>query len=327
MFADATGTVDPDAGALDLNVELRAMVYQGIGATVPCPTCGGRCLAPEARLDVPCNFNADCDTEEEQGECGRYDATPGDGEREGLCVGGTSAGFGCDSEGVNTTFPAPGGGGTSLDCFPLPAANMAGQGLIVNLNETTGTASLGTGVPCGFTLPGAERLCPCGQCSDGAAPCASNVDCTAPATCATDSGTAFPTECDDEVCTIDATGEGVCADGPIDRFCDQILRSNGRGLLGCNSNADCAAEVVGTPGACTLEEARECFPTIISAVGKPDPRTPVAVAVSCIASTSSSALNDSIGLPGAMRMISQLALTGRCEPGSPLPYVPGQGCP
>jgi hypothetical protein len=327
MTRAPSGSFAPDTGDLSLDLDLRSMVYDGEELLAPCPSCGGRCLAPEEKVDTPCTRSSDCDTETEEGECGRFDEVADDGVREGLCVGGPSAGFGCDINAFNTTFPAPGGSGYSFDCFPDSAKNIGGQGLIVPLHHSTAPQSLEANVACGFP-PVSERLCPCGVCSgDPNFPCSSNSDCEFPATCAAVPGSALPNLCDDEVCTAGDGSEGACLGGPVDKFCDEIVRANGRGLLGCQTNADCEQGVTGViAGACAVEEPRPCFVPPISSAGRPDPRSPLAVTVACVPPLASSGLNSGIGLPGPVRLETAMTAKAFCNADSESLYVPGQGC-
>jgi hypothetical protein len=327
MTRNVSGAFDPDTGDLSFDLDLRSLVLTGEQTIAPCPTCGGRCLAPPARLDVPCNKSSDCNTEDEAGTCGQFDEIAGDGERNGLCVGGPDAGFGCDIDGFNTTYPVPGGSGYSLDCFPPSEQNVGGEGLIIQLHESTAAQSLESAVDCGFP-PVSARLCPCGICGDVAsAPCSSNADCEPPATCAALSGSALPNACDDEVCTVGDDGEGACLGGPFDRFCDQILRANGGGLVPCQSNADCEPAAIGiAAGACTVETPRPCFGATVAVAGAADPRSPSAAAVTCVPPLSGESLNSAIGLPGPMRLKTDISAKTFCDQDLSSLYVPGQGC-
>jgi hypothetical protein len=135
------------------------------------------------------------------------DPTPDDGVRGGKCVDGLNDGDDCDANGINRSFPAPGGDGHSLDCFPN-SPNVSGAGLIVNLDQTTGTSTLNSNVPC---APSNSLLCPCGVCSqDGTIPCHGDAECGTGNTCK--SKTQFeplPTQCNGN-CVDIGGGEGQC---------------------------------------------------------------------------------------------------------------------
>jgi hypothetical protein len=90
-----TGTANVSTGNGATLVKLRSVVYLGESLTEPCPTCIG-------------------------------DPTPLDGVRGGTCALGANAGASCDADGFNYTFPAPGGGAHSLDCFPANGKNVSG---------------------------------------------------------------------------------------------------------------------------------------------------------------------------------------------------------
>ncbi len=266
-----TWNVDTGAGALDL--PQRRRVYLGETIFQPCPTCVG-------------------------------DLVAGDGSRDGTCDLGENAGQNCDAQATDATFPAPGGGAYSLDCFPSAGKNVSGTGLAMDLSLTTGSLSLSAGVECGFP-PFAPELCPCGVCSGSpSTPCSSNADCAGVGTCGNLSlGKPRANACDNSSCSDVGGGEGECSTGPTTTFCDGITRANGGGLVTCNSNADCTAAVIGVDvGNCTLSKRRECFLDPIVATGTPSTSQPVAVSVSCMSPTASSAINDVLGLPAPARL-------------------------
>jgi hypothetical protein len=319
------GTVDPDSGALALDLAVRALVHSGLSTTAPCPSCGGRCTAPEPRLNHACLTNADCDFEDQLGLCEQYDTVPGDGVREGLCFGGPDEGFACDPTAYNGSFPAPTGGATSLDCFP-DVGTRRGTGLRIDVHPTTGAQALGSAVPCGFQ-PAAPRTCPCGTCSDDPEQaCSSDADCLAPATCTAPPGK-MPNECTDELCATDELTEGACTNGPLDRFCDGLLKADGAGLFACSSNADCEPANIGVDaGICSLARSRECFPTDLTSTGEADPLHPVAAGLFCIPQAQAAGLDSVFGFPGPARVRMHTALATFCDANRIQSYVPGSGC-
>jgi hypothetical protein len=140
------GTANVDEGSGTIDFSLAEFVHLGITSLAPCPYCDA-------------------------------DPTPGDGMRGGTCVGGVDDGLDCDAESGNSTFPAPGGGRASLDCFPDAAANISGSGLKIDVALKTGTSTLAANVPCSSADPAGAK-CPCGVCSlDSQIACSSDEDC------------------------------------------------------------------------------------------------------------------------------------------------------
>jgi len=199
---NVTGTANVDLGAGEIFATLRTRVYLGPSASVPCSTCGGRCTNNN---NVLCTRDLDCNG----GTC-TLDPVFDDGLRGGTCVGGDDQGLPCDVTGVNSAFPAfpegPSGGGYSLDCLPGTLTNISGQGLLINLTQTTGTQSLSSNVSCRGVFP--DLLCPCLLCTGG--------DSSNPLSCNKDS------DCVEQV--------GTCS----------LLASEQ-----CLSNTDCAAVNIG----------------------------------------------------------------------------------
>jgi len=273
-----------------------------------------------------CFFDSDCDTSFQAGDgaCGGFDNIVNDGVKNGSCHLGRNDGAACDIDAVNQSFPAPGGGGHSLDCFPTAGKNVSGAGLIIQPQQTTGTSMLESHIPCGFGTP-EPFLCPCGLCSlDTTIPCNSDTDCGASGVC--QKQTSFkplPNACDN-TCTDVGGGEGQC-DSPTDLGCDAILKANGELFIGCTSNADCDPASIGlAAGNCTLSKKRECFLPTIVGVGDPDPQFPIGAATFCIAPTSNDGINSTAGLPGPGRLVNQGIVQFNCTNGA---YQAGVGCP
>ena len=354
---DVSGTVNVDTGGGSGPVSLRSVVYLGIDVFTPCPYCGSGCTAPSVNIGRACSANADCDSSQcslnasipcqnnqdcapdggtcetnGDGACGSADTTPGDGVRDGTCVGqGENAGQACDVDAVNTTFPwstTALGGGSSLDCFPDSGKNVSGTGLQIDLGLTTGSQQLTPNVPCGL-LPFFPETCTCGECSlNTAIPCSSDAVCAAASagTCRTIGQDGRPDNCaGDGICNDSGGGEGVCAQGPDTAYCDGALRSNGDPFVTCQSNADCA--VYEGAGSCTLTRTLECFLPTITAQGDPDPDYPVGVATFCIPRTSNAPINNVAGLPGPGRVVNQGRTRKFCGGIGGTEYVPNTGCP
>jgi hypothetical protein len=243
VSAQVEGLANVDTGEADVTVSLAAVVHLGINLSTPCPSCGGKCTAPPANVGLSCARDVDCDTTPPtsgDGVCGNYDATINDGLRGGTCFGGKDAGLSCDIQGVNASFPAPGGGGSSLDCFPDPGKNVSGSGLKIRLESSTTTVqSLASNIDCGFQgVPGAEYLCPCSACdNDPRAGCSSDADCTGGGVCKHffSNGVPLPNQCTNFDCSDLGGAQGECTTGPNDRYCDGILRADGDGFVSCLS--------------------------------------------------------------------------------------------
>lgn len=299
---DVSGTANVDQGAGKIDVNLRSIAYLGVGLTMPCPFCEG-------------------------------DPVPADGVRGGVCRFGEDDGQSCDADAVNRTFPAPGGDGHSLDCFPDIGKNVSGLGLVVKLSQTTDRVSLFADVDCGF-LPFVREECHCGVCSgDPSLSCSTNVDCAASGlgNCqAKGFGDPRANQCAGAGgCTLGADGDATCDEGPIDAYCDGIVRADGGGFVACLGDADCSINTIGIDGgACTLTKARECFARTIEAVGEADPETPIGAAVFCIPPTGNFGINSVAGLPGPGRLVNQGRTRLFCASDPDVQYTPGVGgCP
>ena len=329
---DIIGTANVDNGLGALSVSLRSVVYLGELITLPCPTCGGVCSDPPAAVGEQCNFDGDCDVSGGDGVCDD-DSVPGDGLTEGTCFLGLNNGEPCDVDAFNETFPTPGGGGYSLDCLPTTGKNVSGLGLVIQLDQTTGTADpLPFLVECGFTF--APDLCPCGVCSGNSAmTCTSNTDCAAEGTGTCQrlaQGSPNANQCSDGVCIDDGSGEGVCESGPTTSFCDGALRASGEPFVACQTDFDCQSTDCGPVpcGDCSLTRDRRCFLDPITASGIADPEFPAGAATFCIPPTASVAINSVAGLPGPARVVNQLQSTLFCENDPDSVYTPGVGgCP
>jgi hypothetical protein len=167
--------------------------------------------------------------------------------------------------------------------------------------------------------------------------CASNVDCAAadvgsctPSRCGSDgSGVPpRPNSCDGGLCEDLGGGQGRCATGPDDSYCDSVLTPEGEGVFACAGNQDCDPDIVHVDGGgCTLRQRRACFPEPIAAAGTAHTRSPQAVAASCVPPTASPAINHAIGLPGPALLRRQLDVRALCAGQPEQEYVPGTaGC-
>jgi len=304
---DITGTMDPDTGDAEVDINLRAKVHLGIQQTQPCPICIG-------------------------------DLKAQDGVSDGVCFGGLGNGNACDVHAVDATFAAP-PNGLSMDCVPSPGQNVSGAGLSLSPSLSTGPVSLPFGTPCDSPLQ--ELACACAVCSGASTlPCNSNAECdlgecvgsvcanNAEYSCSTNADcnkgacassgagdSRYPNGCSDLTCTPIGDGLGECQAGDtsdVTSFCDGQLRANGQPYLTCAVNSDCSSlDPVcndGDCGACTVTTVRTCFVDPIALNGVADPIEPIGVSAFCIPPTSNVSVNAATKLPGAGRAIVQLEL-------------------
>jgi cysteine-rich repeat protein len=299
-----TGTGNVDTGEGSISSALDSRAYLGINLFEPCPYCDG-------------------------------DDVSNDKIRNGICVGlGPTEGQSCDSNASSATFPSPSGGGSSIDCLPDPGKNVSGTGLKIAFTQSTGTSTLSNDIPCGFP-PFVTEDCHCGLCSNdpsGLIPCSSDGHCPAGGTCQRVGNLdPRPNGCNDTTQCVAPEGESVgeCATGPENSFCDGILRANGKGFVGCVTDADCAPGNIGLDGgSCTLTESRSCFTDTITATGEASSNSPLGAATFCIGKTSNPGINTVAGLPGPGRILTQAATRTFCASDNSVEYTPGVGgCP
>lgn len=278
----------PHAGEGATTVQLTSSVFNGLGATSPCPKCDG-------------------------------DATARDGLKQGTCNGGPKNGQPCDTAGVNVYF-----GTTSLDCPPATSSNI-GDLAVTFKPATTGTSTLGTNRPC--TATGGNCFCStCATAA--AEPCNDNADCPTGIVCGgkrcvggSNEGTACTTnsQCASGICNRPGTptapnaclggvcdpnpadpnnpNEGICSNGPIDRSCSL------EPYRGCSSATDCNPPPTGNcadclPGQTCQAANRQCFLDPIVRTGTPGTRDSILAATFCLPPTRSDSINNVAGLPG-----------------------------
>ncbi len=276
-----TGTWDVDAGSGSVDFLVEQTTSLDFVLLAPCVTCDG-------------------------------DVTLNDGLREGTCSGGDFAGLPCDAQYNDLTFPAPGGGSYSLDCKPKGPTVV--NGLFTDIKYSTGSRAISAIVPC---MDG-SNLCHCGRCdNDIGVPCQLNADCAdagVGGVCGQHTSTnPQPNNCSDQTCTDVGDGEGEClADSSF--FCDGLLRANGQGLVGCNTNADCEVGSLGVDGGtCSFEQNRRCYPDSVAVSGEADQSAPVVAALECIApSANNPSANVTAGYPGLGKRIKQLGSVAKC---------------
>ena len=259
------------------------------------------------------------------------DPTPRDGDRGGTCTAGQNKGLPCDVMARNTVFPAvdqtPSGGSYSLDCFPSRSKNISGIGLEFHLDQSTGTArELQAVVSCQDSLNPDDK-CPCLVCSgDSFTPCNDDDDCEGIGECSsTGTGTTPETnQCNNKLCTALPDGGGECTTGPDLKYCEGLLRPDGRALFPCFNDESCSPPNTESEiGPCSLLQRRTCLPDPITALGQADPIHPVLAAVSCMPPTGGASRNQAIGLPGPARIVEQTTMKSSCGTAE---YAPGAGC-
>jgi hypothetical protein len=285
MATDISGTADPDAGSSELNLDLRAVVHNGLSQAQPCPIC-------------------------------QNDTTPQDGVKSGTCSGGLNDGLPCDVQGFDLSFSTANAvnptSGTSLDCTLSAAANISGAGLVIDLPLTTGTVTLPFGDAC--DSPNESEDCACGVCvsapedgADGSVSCNGDSDCTSLNpnwTCGFGAGVARqPNQCVGYVCdpVMGQTDRGIC-NVDVTQQCSGLVRANGKGVLNCQMDSDCEALDSICPGGdcgtCNLFDNKSCFLNPIVVTGTPDTDNPILAGVFCLPPTSNSGVSSASGSPG-----------------------------
>ncbi|TMA71597.1 MAG: hypothetical protein E6J72_21430, partial [Deltaproteobacteria bacterium] len=215
-----SGTADVESGTAATTANLISRVYTGPNPN-PCPKCIG---------DGPAN----------------------DGIRAGTCDTGPNMGLTCD---VNGTSPNLFWGSTSLDCPPIPGAQVAS--LPINLSNSTGTRTVTlTSASPNCRAPGfTTNKCFCDTCDNLAAtPCMTNADCVA----------VGATVCGGRRC-IGGTNNGTacsltCAGGAnVGLPCTTAAQCPGSS---CTSNSQCPGGACNVPGAATA--FNQCTDTVCS---------------------------------------------------------------
>jgi hypothetical protein len=124
--------------------------------------------------------------------------------------------------------------------------------------------------------------------------------------------------CSDGVCGTD----GLCAAGPVDRFCDGTVHPNGEGFITCSSDFDCS---LNGNGACTISRPRRCFPDPLTADGEPGLFGAQVGSVACIGLTTSAVINIASGLPGAVKVGLEFDAEPSCSGHPDTPWQPPGG--
>jgi hypothetical protein len=165
--------------------------------------------------------------------------------------------------------------------------------------------------------------------------CSSNDDClnkpvgNCPVPTCSSRGTGTdpaPNQCENLECTDLGGGLGECTTGPDTTYCAGLVKSNGTGILTCDSDESCSEGVVGVDATpCGLVERNACFLDPVTATGDPDPSTPIGAAVFCIPPTTNPGINSAAGLPGPGRVVNQAKARTFCGNDTSQQYIPGVG--
>jgi len=249
MQTNLTGTRNIVTGEHEIYLFERSTVHTGDDQSRPCPVCGGFCRGGKRDFEVcegtcdvsgdPCRFDSDCPTGER--------CTPDSPD----CPGGfcelslVCATTKVDTDGSNDTgtpcaitYEHRAFGTLSHDCMPLPGANFAGAGLLVEFQPATSEeVTLPYVHAC--TAPGFELLeCPCE--GIGGAP-------TKPNNC-------------NFACDAAGPEFGVgCADGNTGSVGTACAGGPNVGSL-CNADTDCPTSTCSdNPGHCLGDPAFERF--------------------------------------------------------------------
>jgi hypothetical protein len=220
----------------------------------------------------------------------------------GTCAGGARNGLACTTNALNTTY-----GNTSYDCPPSLATNLSGSGLAIDLTLTNGSVSLAAGDACDAPL--GALSCFCGGCSLlPTKACQVDADCVGFGTCNNAGGPARqPNACSDLTCNAG----GVCNAGPVDGFCDGLLKTNGLPYITCLNNGDCTAADP-TAGNCTITKNRPCFVSPITDTGTAGTDGAELVSTFCSGPTTSGGVNAAAGTPGPGRVHLDFDFNGLC---------------
>jgi hypothetical protein len=304
IVSELTGTTNVGTGAWSMQLKDTPKFHIGITEAKPCPTCSGATLGAS-----------------------------------GSCSGGANNGAACVTNAIHPDF-----GNLSYKCQPTLATNIAGAGLKLTINLTSGSVSLPAGDPCDAPL--GATMCTCGACTgDLSTPCNGDADCSGAGlgTCEkTVVGAARrPNNCNSLVCDDQGGGLGECDQSPPDResYCDAFTRKTGEGIILCSDadgnfngrSDDCEALDSECPsnfcGNCTIDQRKRCFVDPIDATGSGSSEGAELVGAFCVSPSSSAGINGAAGFPGPARMTSDWDITAYCPDGTTEFELGGSLCP
>lgn len=255
-----------------------------------------------------------------------------------ICVSGTCEGGARDGGACTVDASHPDFGDVSFDCPPDSGQNISGSGLLLDLQFSSGSASVTAGIPAAGTFCDGADDCHCSVCTlDTKIGCSDDAPCIAASagTCGLALGNNPKQNDCTTSCTNDGNGNGEC-DGPIENFCDGFLRGNGNGIITCNTDLDCDANDCDgngmlTPdecGDCLFPGVRQCFLPTVSATGTPGIFNSEGVSVFCSGQTGNAGVDNAGGLPGPGRVKLDFDFNLYCDNGStPYQLPAGPTCP
>ena len=333
LDADLTGTFENESGDAELLTAVERVIHLGISNFQPCPVCSGDGTANDGSKDGTCVDGARdglaCDANGADATFGAtsLDCPPSPGKRvdvndpAALALTTASApSLGFDHQ-CGTLFPI------DCPCSVCTGDNRVGCATNADCTATDGSCSDENTVSCTANDDCSDAdVGPCGSLLAGRCDGLLTLNCTGNDDCeGLDFGTCAESicgapggfgegdganDCDDFTCTPLGGGIGHCAAGPVDRFCDAVVRANGEGYVACLNNVDCEPATLGVDaGDCTLSRNRPCFPDPITATGSPDATAPVFVATRCVGESLSAGIDAALGLPGPERLTIEFDVT------------------
>ncbi|HEY2386101.1 MAG TPA: hypothetical protein VGK30_04005 [Candidatus Binatia bacterium] len=341
MTTPITGTVDVEGGTTESNINLLSRVFIGPTLDHPCPNCIEE-LGHPGVCDSGPHGGENCIVMGHSDEFGdvSFDCPPLGGANVGnlpipldyttgvqtrtlsaanpncRAPGTTSDRCFCDT--CNNAAASP--CATNADCVLVGATICGGRRCVGGTNVGAACVAASECPGGGCVIPGTQTapnqcddlICsPTSTCVGG---CNAFLNCTGAFGCvggANDGALCtVASECPGGSCDEQCPGgscvtgnEGVCAAGPLEKFC------NLQRFRGCGTDADCPA-----PGdTCAFEKFRDCFLDngaiggSVTVSGVPYPScggvgTGTVGALFCVPPTSSSSINNVSGLPGLGRV-------------------------
>ncbi len=345
FVARPSGRINVDDGSHELSVEMNRTTYLGENNIAPCGYCDGDLVAGDGERDGTCRLGESkrllCDVD------AFHHTFPMISSRSGVSLGQSLdcfpfAGKNVSGAGVLTRYTQTTGALEPVDRNLNCDLALGPSGPLILPFEchcglcATGACASDLSIPCEVSLD-----CPLGAadvCSQtvrpGAAPCHDDTDCIKPGAhkCVGAFGFTRPNNCgppESSKCIDLGDGLGECELGPIDRFCDAVVRADGDGFIPCLHDQDCGVSTIGiAAGGCTLSRKRACFSDRVSVEGAANAHEPIAASLFCAAPIGKASLDGIIGLPGLERRLTHYRASYRCAGDPMASYEPGVGgCP
>jgi len=318
---DVVGTKDVTTGSSAVHIRQVSQTWGTFAAPPPCPVCGNFCQAGPTGNRHLCTVDGDCADVGPAHHCITDHVCSGGTKQDNACrhdppYGGPTAIFGnpsvdCPPGGITggtdlgdidiIFSPATTGATTVLPSIQCDQAAFSGKACVAGSNSgapctndsecPSGSCSFQCFCPTGGGLQerpnGCDPACVGG--SNDAAACISDTECP--------SGFCHKADCREDLSApaVLQPNEGSCTQ-TLDHHCSTAA------YKGCLVDFDCTP-AGGCPycqaGETCLTFKKNCFiNTGITRQGVADPDNPKSVSNFCIASTSSSAVNGTAGLPG-----------------------------